>query len=130
MSVMISNLWVKIWIWDLQDTKWECWIQSHLLCTYASFSLIWSLVSYISSPDILLNFMGWSFHGVMCSGDNLVLALQLASDVGLLLSPLPSSPSSLSSLSLSMSELRILGKEHAFILFVVSSNESEGLRWR
>lgn len=64
----------------------------------------------------------------MCSGDNLVLALQLASDVGLLLSPLPSSPSSLSSLSLSMSELRILGKEHAFILFVVSSNESEGLR--
>ena len=64
----------------------------------------------------------------MCSGDNLLLAPQLASDEGLLLSPLPASPPSLSSLSLSMSELRILGKEDAFILFVVSSSESEGLR--
>jgi len=62
----------------------------------------------------------------MCSGENLPLAPQLVSDVGLLLISLSSSPSSLSSLSLS--ELRILGKEHAFILLVVSSNEFEGVR--
>lgn len=45
------------------------------------------------------------------------------SDVGLLLISLPSLPPSLSSLSLS--ELRILGKEHAFIPLVANPSELE-----